>query len=580
METTQNQTTQIKSKKGMNLMMKILSVALIPIIIIVIVAGFAIHSVGVSVSNKLIKHELSATVYAMEQTLSAVSDGDYKYDGTNLYKGNYNLTQNEEIFDNFKARTEVDVTVFWDKTRRATSIMDSSGKRVVGTDISDKVYNEVVKNGYCFTSSVMIEGEEYYGYYEPLLNSNGSQVGIIFTGLPTSTAKSIYMGLLTSNIVFMVIIAIAASIVIVLFMYVLIKAIIAVIGNLDRVASGELNFKVSNKLVERSDEVGKIARSVHSLIQGLAVIVSNIHKSSTELAEFTGEFQQNFTTINNSISNVNIAVDEIANGATSQADETQKVNTQINDMGEAIDKTAENVEALLQSTEQMKNYNGVVNSNLNELLQISDRTKESIGQVHEQTNITNKSVMNIGTAVNVITDIAEQTNLLSLNASIEAARAGEHGRGFAVVADEIRQLADQSSASAREIGSIVEELIQNSNISVQTMNEVQGEIDNQYSKLNKTKEAFENLNNEVNSVAVAIDNISGEVESLNAVKNDVLGSVESLAAIAEENAASTQETSASMLELGEIVNDCNAKTQNLVDIAQNMNDNVKKFQLQ
>lgn len=577
MDTTQNQAEEIKKKKGLNLMIKILILSLVPILIIVVMAGLAIRSVGVQVSDKLIKHELNATIYAMEMTLSALNSDDYRCDGTNLYKGNYNITKNETTLDVFKKNTQVDVTIFWGKTRMATTVIDSTGKRVIGTEISDKVYDEVTKKGNCFTSSVMIGGEEYYGYYEPLKNSDGSQVGIVFTGIPTKTAKDIYMRLMTSNIIFMIVISIAACGIIVFAMCMIIKAITLVINNLDRVASGELNFKVSNKLVGRSDEVGKIARSVHSLIQGLAVIVNNIHHSSTALSEFTGEFQQNFNTINNSISNVNVAVDEIANGATSQADETQKVNTQINDMGEAIDNTAHNVENLLQSTEQMKNYNTVVNTNLNELLKISDRTKESIVQVHEQTNITNKSVMNIGNAVNVITDIAEQTNLLSLNASIEAARAGEHGRGFAVVADEIRQLADQSSESAREIGSIVEELIRNSNISVETMNSVQDEIDDQYGKLNMTKDAFENLNNEVNSVAVAIDNISSEVEALDIIKRDVLGSAESLAAIAEENAASTQETSAAMLELGEIVNDCNAKTQNLVDIAKDMNENVKKF---
>lgn len=580
METNQNEQAVMKRKKGANLLVKILITTMIPLFILLVLSGLAIRAVGISVANKMAEHELNATIYAVETTLSALSNGDYRYDGKNLYKGNYNITEKQEFLDEFKKNTDVDVTLFWGNTRVATTILDQSGNRVVGTEISEKAANETLKNGFYFTSGIMIEGEEYYGYYEPIYNSDGSQVGFLFTGMDSHDVTEIYIRQLTSNTIFMIIITLIACVVIALVVMAIIRTIVVVIKNLDQVANGELNFEVNSKLMNRSDEIGNIARAVHALVVGLATIVSNIHKSTKALSVFTGEFKANFDTINNSISNVNIAVDEIANGATNQADETQKVNSQINDMGEAITKTTENVDMLMQSTEEMKNHNNMLDSTLNELLSISDRTKASIEQVHEQTNITNQSVMNIGNAINMITDIAGQTNLLSLNASIEAARAGEYGRGFAVVADEIRQLADQSSESAREISSIVEELIQNSNISVQTMNEVQTEIDTQYDKLNVTKDVFEKLNQEVQHVVVAIDNISSEVEAINGVKNEVLGSVESLAAIAEENAASTEETSAAMLELSEIVSDCSDKTQQLVDIADNLNENVNKFRVE
>lgn len=114
------------------------------------------------------------------------------------------------------------------------------------------------------------------------------------------------------------------------------RALLGVVSNLDQVAEGRLNFDISTKLVNRTDEVGKIARAVHSVVVGFSRIITNIHSSMQEMDEFTGTFSSNFDSIGQSISAVNTAVNEIAQGATTQAADTQKVSESMNEMSNAL----------------------------------------------------------------------------------------------------------------------------------------------------------------------------------------------------------------------------------------------------
>ncbi len=574
-----NQLKKTDKKKTLGLIFKILGVAMIPLLLTIIIASLDIKNIATRVSTKLSKHELNTAVYSIENLLDYMGTGDFSYSDGDLYKGSTNITANSQLLDKFSDNTELDATIIVGRKRILSSIKDKSGNRVQNTEIDNKIYDKVLKTGEYFVTQVNIEGESYEGYYKLIDDSTSGQEVIVFAGIKSEVAKSAYIVRMRSSIIFLIVIALISAICVSAILLGIVKAIEIAVHNLDKVAEGELNFAVSEKILKRNDEIGTIGQAIHSLIQSIASTISNILHSATELDEFSGKFKDNFTSINNSISNVNIAIEEIANGATNQANETQNVNTQITDMGNAIDATTSSIESLNSSAETMKDHNRQVNTTLDELIKISDRTKDSIDEVHKQTNVTNQSATEIGEAVNIITDIASQTNLLSLNASIEAARAGEYGRGFAVVADEIRQLADQSSESAEKISQIVAELVRNSNTSVDTMDTVLTDITDQFDKLNTTRKVFDKLNAEINNVANAVESITDQVDSINTVKNEVLGSVESLAAIAQENAASTEETSAAMFELGQIVNDCNESTQQLVTLSNEMTDNANKFKL-
>ncbi len=101
--------------------------------------------------------------------------------------------------------------------------------------------------------------------------------------------------------------------------------------------------------------------------------------------------------------------------------------------------------------------------------------------------------LEIGRVVDVIQEIADQTNLLALNAAIIAAQAGEHGKGFAVVAEQIKDLAERSGASTKEIADLIKTIQSESRNAIQAVERGAQNVDRGVQVSNEAERALKKI---------------------------------------------------------------------------------------
>jgi len=192
-----------------------------------------------------------------------------------------------------------------------------------------------------------------------------------------------------------------------------------------RIAAGDLSGSFET---HSTDEAGQLLRALQQMNSNLIATIRDVRVNVETMA---------------------VATRQIAAGNADLSGRTEAQAASLEETASSIDQFSSTVKANADNSVQA-NTLAVAASDV--AVQGGAIVSEVIATMDE----INRSSRQIVDIIGLIEGIAFQTNILALNAAVEAARAGEQGRGFAVVAGEVRNLAQRSSAAAKDIKHLIE----------------------------------------------------------------------------------------------------------------------------
>jgi methyl-accepting chemotaxis protein len=183
--------------------------------------------------------------------------------------------------------------------------------------------------------------------------------------------------------------------------------------------------------VVSKDETGQLLQALKDMNESLVGIVTEVRSGTATIAT---------------------ASNEIASGNLDLSSRTEQ-------QASSLEETASSMEELTSTVKQNADNAEQANSLSLSASKVAMKGGKVVSQVVDTMNGINESARKMADIIGVIDGIAFQTNILALNGAVEAARAGEQGRGFALVTTEVRNLAQRSSAAAKEIKTLIDDSV-------------------------------------------------------------------------------------------------------------------------
>ncbi|MCP5180120.1 MAG: PAS domain S-box protein [Pseudomonadales bacterium] len=259
--------------------------------------------------------------------------------------------------------------------------------------------------------------------------------------------------------------------------------------------------------------------------------------TSTLDGEYSVQYQALQSAVNECVERLKdtvIRINEVSDAIASATTEIAQGNT---DLSHRTEQQASNLEETAASMEELTSTVQQNADNAKQANQLSTGARDEaekggavVTRAISAMGAINASSKKISDIIGVIEEIAFQTNLLALNAAVEAARAGEQGRGFAVVASEVRNLAQRSSAAAKEITALIKD-------SVEKVSEGSRLVD-------ETGDTLGRIVTSVKKVSDIIEEITAASEEQSSGIQEVSSAVQQMDQMTQQNAALVEEAAA------------------------------------
>ncbi|WP_313652599.1 methyl-accepting chemotaxis protein [Pantoea sp.] len=293
--------------------------------------------------------------------------------------------------------------------------------------------------------------------------------------------------------------------------------------------------------------LGVLNRNIEALSTGGADLTQRLPASnSPEFNAVAQSFNQFISYLQGLIQQVGDSALAITAASREIASGNANLSSRTEEQASSIVETAASMEQLTGTVRQNADNATHANQLAGDASQVAARGTEVVRQVVTTMGEIHHSSRKVVDIISVIDSIAFQTNILALNAAVEAARAGEQGRGFAVVASEVRNLAQRSANSAREIKKLIEESVAN--------------IDTGSALVEQAGQTMDELMQGVSSVTTLMSEImsasreqSMGIEQVNVAITQLDGTTQQNAVLVEQVSAAAQAMEAQSTQLEQVV---------------------------